>query len=63
MDIDRYVDALGTPEEWSNTLNVITTPEITEDVDTYEDRLTQKIIGSVSTKETVDQALNTLKQD
>lgn len=62
MDVNKFIDALGTPEEWSRIPDETTPEEVTPGKST-PDVNTQKIIGSVSTKEEIDQALDSLKQD
>jgi len=69
MEPDKFIVALGTPEEWSRntpeTVSVEVTPDVnsTVAVDVTPDVTSKKIIGSVATKEEVDLALDSLKQD
>lgn len=62
MEVSKFIDALGTPEEWSRIPDETVTAEVTPGEST-PDADTQKIIGSVSTKEEIDQALDSLKQN
>ena len=58
MELDKFIVALGTPEEWSrNTAEIVSiegTPEAKPAIDP------KNIIGSVATKGEVDQALDSL---
>ena len=63
MELNKFIDALGTPEEWSDVTPEEypdTTPE-TVSVEVTPVINPKKIIGSVATKGEVDQALNSLK--
>ena len=62
MESDRFIEALGTPEEWSRITPETVAVEAVPDEVVTDANLKNKI-GSVATKEEVDRALLLLKQD
>ncbi|GEM_PF-4968813 len=62
MELARFIDALGTPEEWSRIPAETVAVEVVSDEVVPDANLKTKI-GSVATKEEVDRALLLLKQD
>lgn len=60
MELDKFIDAIGKPEEWSKVYTETVLIDDTPETILYTDE--RKIIGSVATKQEVNHALDSLRQ-
>lgn len=55
MELDKFIEAIGTPAEWETVSSETVTIELTTGVHT------RKVIGSVATTAEIDEALDSLR--